>query len=366
MKLVWFSEIKWDYLKTRKQHLLTHLPSSDKILFFQPYGLQGCNHLFPRKINNIIVVTLPTYRRSKSLFIEKAFSSKILRSLFYCLTRMWAWLLIYIIFGRRPDTVLISNMYYIPMIKNAKWRVVWDYNDDPEQFGPQPSWAMDWLHSLLSDQRTVLIACSRNLQQKLAKQYERPVHYVPNGVDMSSFREKSPWRKESLTLGYVGVISKWFFDFALVDKISRSFPGYEIRLYGPVDQNVRDDFRALQMRPNVRCYPSVPYDQLATLLPTFRIGLIPLKSEPGVWQASSAKFLQYLAAGIPVVSVWMDEYSDFRDQVALVRTHDEFILSIREQLKRDIAPKPSDLARYDWANIAKEFYRLLTCDDEKK
>ena len=33
MKIIWFSEIKWSYLRTRKQHILANFNDSDEILF---------------------------------------------------------------------------------------------------------------------------------------------------------------------------------------------------------------------------------------------------------------------------------------------------------------------------------------------
>ena len=39
MKIIWFSEIKWSYLNTRKQHILTNFDNSDEILFVEPLSL---------------------------------------------------------------------------------------------------------------------------------------------------------------------------------------------------------------------------------------------------------------------------------------------------------------------------------------
>ena len=36
MIIYWFSEIKWDYLKTRKQQILSLFPKSDIIYFIEP------------------------------------------------------------------------------------------------------------------------------------------------------------------------------------------------------------------------------------------------------------------------------------------------------------------------------------------
>ena len=83
MNIVWYSEVKWNYLRTRKQNLLTHFPLNDMIVFFQPFSFVKGNYFFPRKEGNIYYLTLPTYRKSHFKFIEKLMSFLIFRKFFY-------------------------------------------------------------------------------------------------------------------------------------------------------------------------------------------------------------------------------------------------------------------------------------------
>ena len=78
MNIVWYSEVKWNYLRTRKQNLLTHFPLNDRILFFQPFSFVKSNYFFPRKEGNIYYLTLPTYRKSSYKFIDTLMSFNIL------------------------------------------------------------------------------------------------------------------------------------------------------------------------------------------------------------------------------------------------------------------------------------------------
>ena len=71
MNIVWYSEVKWNYLRTRNQNLLTHFPLNDRIVFFQPFSFVKGNYFFPRKEGNIYYLTLPTYRKSHFKIIEK-------------------------------------------------------------------------------------------------------------------------------------------------------------------------------------------------------------------------------------------------------------------------------------------------------
>jgi len=47
--LVWFSEVQWDFLSTRKQRLLQRFSSRWRILFIEPYALGRSAHWLPVK-----------------------------------------------------------------------------------------------------------------------------------------------------------------------------------------------------------------------------------------------------------------------------------------------------------------------------
>ena len=57
--LVWFSEVQWDFLSTRKQRLLQRFSSRWRILFIEPYALGRPAHWLPVRRGNVTVVTVP-------------------------------------------------------------------------------------------------------------------------------------------------------------------------------------------------------------------------------------------------------------------------------------------------------------------
>jgi len=366
VKIVWYSEIKWSYLTTRKQHLLRNFPATDTILFFQPFSLVGTNNFLPRKEGNIIYLTLPVYRKSKWSVLNKLLNTTLIRTLLYAATNIWQRLLTRFILKQAPDLKIYSNLYFLPYW-NKSDAAVWDYNDDPEQFGPQVPWAMTLLDSFLRSNSNMVMACSRFLQRKLETQYNRQVYHIPNGVDLTVFpqlRDK-PLLTNRRMLGYVGVISSWFFDFDLVQKLSHAFPEYEIKLYGPVDRDAREDLETLLNNANVHYHAAVDHSEIPAILATFRLGLIPLKSIPQVWQAASAKYLQYLAAGIPVVATHMEQFEGFASQAYLCHTHEETISAIESALDlKSVGTIPSFVA-YDWRMLGKEYHSRITQHIEK-
>ena len=81
MNIIWFSEIRWDYLFTRKQHLLSLFPKKDNILFIQPFNFlkKESTRTVPE---NIYCKTLPIFRRGNPLSIRFS-NNYIFRILLY-------------------------------------------------------------------------------------------------------------------------------------------------------------------------------------------------------------------------------------------------------------------------------------------
>ncbi len=360
MKIVWYSEIKWDYMKTRKQHLLTHFPVDDKILFFQPFSFNGPNAFIPKTDGNVTYVTLPVYRKTSSGKINALFQYAALRIPFYMILRFWGFILRLLIIKGTPDKYVFSNIFSLPL-KRLNCVSLWDYNDDPEQFGSQPVWAMDHLGRFLRDPRQVVTTCSRYLTRELEAKYNRSVLHIPNGVDLSVFADlkpSTPLLKRNI-LGYVGVISPWFFDFELVGKIAETYPDFDVHLYGPVDRDANDQLQNLLEADNIKYFSSVDYSELPQVMGSFRIGLIPLRSIPQVWQAASAKFLQYLSTGIPVVSTYMEQFEDLSKEAFMCRSHDETLAGIAEALRIDRVQIDDKIMEYDWKLLSVKFREIL-------
>jgi uncharacterized membrane protein YukC len=90
----------------------------------------------------------------------------------------------------------------------------------------------------------------------------------------------------------------------------------------------------------------------------FDIGIIPLISEEKVWRAASAKLLQYLAVGIPVVSVYMEQYVEFNNLI-LCKNNEEFISGLDYFLNNNDVIEKNDLSKYDWKYLSIEFRNEL-------
>tara|TARA_B100000959_G_C14978859_1_gene622628 strand:+ start:1801 stop:2913 length:1113 start_codon:yes stop_codon:yes gene_type:complete len=356
MNIIWFSEIRWDYLYTRKQHLLSLFPKKDNILFIQPFNFlkKESTRSIPE---NIICKTFPIFRRGNPLSIRCS-NNYIFRILIYYFLRIYIRLLVKKYLKGHIDIICISNIFFIPIANKLKYKIVWDYNDDPEQFGEIPKWVSKEYNTLLSGKKTKIISCSKGLNNYLYSKFSNEPITIPNGVEIHRFQKYHKYgriNKKKQVIGYVGIVSSWFFDFELIKKISEHYPLYEIRLYGPQDNNALNEINEISLLKNVYIYPAQEYKNIPSIMSEFTIGIIPLKSIEEVWRAASAKLLQYLSIGLPVVSVYMEQYEKLSN-VIMCKEHTEFIKGIDYIIQHEnIDDNFKELERYDWKFLAKQF-----------
>ena len=70
MNIIWLSEIKWNYLKTRKQQIISRFPKESFVFFVEPISKKISNNYFPKKYSNIKAVTIPQLRSVNSKLLS--------------------------------------------------------------------------------------------------------------------------------------------------------------------------------------------------------------------------------------------------------------------------------------------------------
>ncbi len=141
-----------------------------------------------------------------------------------------------------------------------------------------------------------VVATSAVVEAELSREYPwKPSAVVENGVDIEHFVPGStPWSARS-GAAYVGALDGRF-DWNTVAVIGRAHPTQRIDLYGPVAQS------RPRLPPNVNLRGALPYEDLPSVLSTYRIGLLPLNHDPANDGRSPMKLFEYLASGLSVVA----------------------------------------------------------------
>lgn len=183
--------------------------------------------------------------------------------------------------------------------------VVYDLMDDLASFRFAPKRIRDQRRELL-DRADVVFAGGPSLHAAVAG--ERPDALLfPSGVDSDHFaRARASGRPVPAALagidgpiaGYIGVVDERL-DLALLGTAADLTPDWSWVLVGPV---LKIEARTLPRRPNIHFVGQAAYDELPAWLARFDVGIMPFALNEATRSISPTKTLEYLAAGLPVVS----------------------------------------------------------------
>jgi glycosyltransferase involved in cell wall biosynthesis len=371
MDLVVFSEVKWNYMRTRKRFILSQFPKDWRILFFEPISFSVSNRLFPRRDGNVIYVSTPVLKpHTESRAYNRLIEIKIFRNLLGVLIVLWV--RIAMLFLRvRPDVgVLVSNIYFVPAVENLRsCFVCYDCNDDPTIFPGVKEWSLEYFRRLCH-RANVIVACSQSLGKRVSSFCGKRAIVIGNGVDYERFAceisvEDLPDDIASMKrpiVGYTGAIKEWF-DFSLVSQAARANPDVSFALIGPVAPGVRKDSAELSRSFSNVCFlGEKAYESLASYLAAMNVCLIPFKMGPLTSVLNPNKLYEYFAAGKTVVSLkYSEDLAKYEDLMYLVEEQARFGEAVARALREPIEPGRlrKVAAANSWSSKASEMASLF-------
>ena len=139
-------------------------------------------------------------------------------------------------------------------------------------------------------------------------------------------------------LGFVGAVSGYKVDFALLRRLAKHYPQGSIVLIGKVGEgDPHTDVSALENLPNVHLLGARDYRELPGYLKGFDVALLPCTLNDYTRGMFPMKFFEYLAAGCPVVSTNLPALRSYESVAYLTGGHDEFIAAVGRVLAGDCA-----------------------------
>lgn len=194
----------------------------------------------------------------------------------------------------------------------------------------------------------------------------RPVLHLPHGVDFEHFRRARacPRPLQDLPhpiIGFQGVVGPRV-DLVLLEKVLCAFPRASLVAVGKRES----DLSRLQRYPNFHYFDAVPYAELPAWVAQFDVGLIAYRLDNHTDAVNPLKLFEYLATGLPVVSVALPELAQHAQFVSLARDHDEYLRALAAWVRRyplseaERAARRAYAANASWSRRAQQFLRL--CD----
>jgi glycosyltransferase involved in cell wall biosynthesis len=134
-------------------------------------------------------------------------------------------------------------------------------------------------------------------------------------------------------IGFVGAISSYKLDFALLRQLARAHPEWSVVLIGEVGEgDPWTDASELRSVPNLHLVGPRPYSQLPAYLKGLRVGILPSRLNDYTASMFPMKFFEYLGAGLPVVSMNLPALRDHADVARLADTPKAFIEAVEAEL----------------------------------
>ena len=378
MKIIWLSEIKWSYLRTRKQHILSNFDNTDEILFVEPlsFNLKNKFHISIEK--NIKYVTIPQVQNSDIVFINylinflpfKWLLKKISKFLINNILRK---------IDFKPDILITSNVFWIDYLIEIKNRlglkIIYDCNDNPLAF-PNSSNKETYFIKTLKYSDKIIIPFKSYINF-IPKQYHSKIEIISNGVDskliLSDNKEQKTANsyveklKDKDIVMFIGSIDTRL-DFDLIEKVVCDLSKMHFLFIGDIKRQVEKSFKQITKFKNVYHINSINYNQIGQYLNYAKVCIIPFKRNNLSKFILPNKIFEYSILEKPfILTNFNFELKDLNPDFLIAKDHFEFSKLILEQIDNPMNTQrlKAFASKYEWNQISSQ-YRAMILDNLKK
>lgn len=239
--------------------------------------------------------------------------------------------------------------------------IFYDCIDDHADFPNAPALTAEYEKALIQNSAG-LVYTSDVLAKRLTPKGKTAV-VIRNACEYEPFARPftavASSNKHKKVIGYHGALGGWF-DSELVASVAETFPQHTVRLIGGYIPEV---YNRLSKIPNIEMTGEVAYKYLPRYVHTFDVGLLPFRIQPLTMGTNPLKLYEYLAAGLPVVSVPLPETAQFGGLV-LTGEGKDFIQAVNDALsspanEKDFIARQTFAKKETWNNRAAEMIDFL-------
>ena len=350
--LVVLSHLRWTFVWQRPQHIVSRLAGERRTWFVEePLSAPGLAEprLCIEEHGNVYRVWLEVPSGSVHGFDD-------------ALAPEYAARLADLIGPARDRVAWLYTPMALPVARRlAPSTVVYDVMDDLASFKEAPT-ELRLRHRQLLREADVVFTGGRSLHRGVLDHRTAGVHLFPSGVEPSHYARAATLHRRGTrpVAGYVGVIDERL-DLDLISELAGALPHWDIRMVGPV---AKIDATSLPRAENIVYTGAQPYERLPEVMAELHVALMPFALNAATRSISPTKTLEYLAAGLPVVSTRVpdvvadyehvvdlqDDASGFAAACERVKGHDHVVRA------RRAAPL---LYRNHWQTIASRMAALV-------
>jgi len=208
--------------------------------------------------------------------------------------------------------------------------------DDYLNFPTYTATMLGPLERRLLERVDLVVATAESLTRSKFPRSGRAYH-LPQGVNYAHFAEPRSEPPDLAAIprpriGFAGSLSTQC-DVVLLTRLASTFADASLVLVGPVglDKATIEQLR----RPNIHILGVRSYDVLPGYVQHFDVGIIPYLLSAWTVAVDPLKLLEYLAAGLPVVTTSIPEATKYAGTVAVAADADAFVAAVRNALGVD-------------------------------
>jgi glycosyltransferase involved in cell wall biosynthesis len=234
-------------------------------------------------------------------------------------------------------------------------RLVYHCVDEIKEQPGMPAREMEEAENKLLKRADHVFVTSEELY-RTRKRYNNNTYLFPNVADYDHFSKarenktaipEEVGRIDKPIIGFVGAISSYKVDFALLSFVARSRPDWSLILIGKIGEGDPDTDTSILNHENIYMLGPRQYKDLPGYIKSFDVAMIPVALNEYTHAMFPMKFFEYLAAGKRIVSTNIDSLKKYNEYLLLSDNYDEFVSNIEKVLSEEDAglDKRLELAR---------------------
>jgi glycosyltransferase involved in cell wall biosynthesis len=346
--LIVFSHLRWDFVWQRPQHIVSRLAATRPTWFVEEPkpigdGPVRLRHENAGPVTRIWLEVPGAGDEGGYVYFEDAIARDYGERLFDLIP------------ARCSPIAWIYTPLALPMARAFDpGLLVYDVMDDLASFKNAPPVLRLRQRQALAE-ADLVFAGGRSLFQSVAAQCPDRSFLFASGVEPEHYASARRLRRRHVrpVAGYVGVLDERI-DLDLVAGLARALPEWDIEMVGPLAKITAFD---LPKAPNLYYPGPRSYRDLPRVMAGFDVALMPFALNQATRSISPTKTLEYLAAGLPVVSTRVpDVVASYPAVVDLQDDAAGFALACRRVLGHSMADRDRKLApllaRHHWDAIA--------------
>jgi GT2 family glycosyltransferase/glycosyltransferase involved in cell wall biosynthesis len=269
-------------------------------------------------------------------------------------------------FAGVSDPIIVASLpTAVDVIDRLPHRcVVYNRSDKHSEFVEADQGVIRSLEERMLRESDLVLYSSHVLMEEDRPLAEGRQLFLDHGVDLDHFdperhqREPDDLRDIARPrVGFFGGLDDYLVDFELIRATARALPHAHVVLIGDKYCS-NEEIEQLVALPNLKWLGFRPYEQIPAYGTGFDVAIMPWQDNDWVRRANPIKLKEYLALGLPVVSVDFPELARYADVVSVAASPEEFIEKVAAALEDGGPGTPSSrraaVADASWDRRAQE------------